>query len=254
MEMILRILNSLLGRFGLSLTLNRNRSDLPSLIRRLRQAGIELNTIYDVGAYKGLWTKALARRLSKGANFYLFEPNQTFRKELEKIGYPVYSVLLSDKSGFRKFYGNSGPGDSYYPEEASNSDTLSERDVPCTTLDELFLDGNNELLKPDLLKIDTQGSELDILSGAQHVIRDLKVLIVECPIVKYNVGAPSLQEYIDKIIQWGFVPFQVVEIHILREVFVQIDIAFLSKSVFEAHYGRLDERGYWLSTMRHYGV
>jgi hypothetical protein len=122
------------------------------------------------------------------------------------------------------------------------------------TLDEMFADVSNGLLPPDLMKIDTQGSEIDILKGAINLIRHLKVLILECPIVKYNQGAPDIQEYLDYVIKLGLVPFQVVEIHMLNDVFVQIDIAFVSKSVFDNHYKNLDSQGFWQSTREFYGI
>ena len=80
------------------------------------------------------------------------------------------------------------------------------------------------------------------------------MLILECPIVKYNQGAPNIQEYLDFVIKSGFVPFQVIEIHILNNAFVQIDIAFVSKKVFNEHFGNLDLEGFWQSTKEHYRI
>lgn len=249
-----RLINFALSKFDLSLISNSKRMDLPSLIRRLKKSNIRIEVVYDIGAYQGNWTKALKSQLDKRTEFFLFEPNIALRQQLLDTGYPVFSVLLSDKNGHRKFYTSSGQGDSYYPEESMGNNQPFEMDLPCFALDDLYADKNNELKKPDLMKIDTQGSELDVLRGAQRIIDDLKILIVECPIVKYNLGAPTIQDYLDEIICMGFVPFQVVEVHILRNILVQIDIAFVSRAVFEGHFDKLDEIGFWKSTRRHYGL
>ena len=36
---------------------------------------------------------------------------------------------------------------------------------------------------PDLIKIDTQGSEIDILKGAKKTLENCKLLYLECPII-----------------------------------------------------------------------
>lgn len=254
MDKLYKFVNYLLSPFGLSVIRNALRTDLPSLIRRVRSAGVELNVVYDIGAYRGKWTEGIKTHLQKDVQFFLFEPNVKYEAELRSMGYPVFKVLLSNESKLRTFFSQEGSGDSYYPEKSLGNLVVNELQMQTTTLDEMFADASTKLLYPDLMKIDTQGSELDILKGAANVIKNLKILILECPIVKYNQGAPSIQEYIDAVIKLGFVPFQVIEIHILKNVFVQIDIAFVSQDVFNAHFGKLDQEGFWQSTKEFYGI
>jgi FkbM family methyltransferase len=254
MNKLYKLLNSILKPLGFSLIRNELRADLPSLIRRLQKAGVELQVIYDVGAYKGKWTEGLKPHLKKDVHFFLFEPNSKFDSELRGTGFPVFNVLLSDKPEIRTFYSQEGSGDSYYPEKSTGNIAVREMQVQATTLDDLFSIASNGLLLPDLMKIDTQGSEIDILKGSTRVVENLKVLILECPIVKYNQGAPNIQEYLDFVIKLGFVPFQVIEIHILNNAFVQIDIAFISAQVFNTHFGNIDLEGFWQSTREHYGI
>ena len=58
--------------------------------------------------------------------------------------------------------------------------------------------------KPDLLKIDVQGCEIDILQGAGDLLRDTKHLIVELQHVQYNIGAITTTESIPIIESMGF--------------------------------------------------
>lgn len=254
MEKLYKVLNIILNSFGISLIRNELRADLPSLMRRLHSAGVEIKTIYDIGAFQGKWTSAVMKYVPKDTNFFLFEPNQNFSRELRATGHPVFHVLLSDKKETKIFYRQEGSGDSYYPEKIVDSKKVHEVKMQTTTLDEMYLDRKNLLKKPDFVKIDTQGSELDILQGSKETFKDLKVIVLECPIVKYNQGAPSIQDYIDTLIRFNFVPFQVVEIHILNEIFVQIDIAFISKWIFTEHFGNIDSNGFWQSTSEFYGL
>jgi len=249
---VVTFVNNVLQKFGLSITRNSTRADLPSLIRRLQSHGIELNVVYDIGAYKGLWSKALSERLGKNVEFFLFEPNEDHNTSLSEVGFPFFNVLLSNSSEVRSFFGSSTSGDSYYPEVSPNGAEPVVRNLNTVTLDSLVFGPKQNLPIPDLIKIDTQGSEVDILKGACEVLKHCSVVILECPIVRYNQGAPDIQEYLDFMFNNSFVPVAVVEIHVLREVFVQIDIAFVSKKVFNEKLGELDDMGFWKSTSAYY--
>jgi FkbM family methyltransferase len=248
MSRFIYLLNSLLSNLGLSLVRNSSRSDLPSLIRRLQNHGIEIKVVYDIGAYKGLWTSALSKQLEKNTKFFMFEPNEAHNDSLAGVGHPFFNVLLSDKSETKQFFSLEGSGDSYYPEMPGNLLQPVVKKIKSTTLDSLVLSHENPLPMPDLIKIDTQGSELDVLRGAKEVLKSTSVIIMECPILKYNQGAPHIQDYLDFALKNGWVPFAVVEIHTLRDVFVQVDIAFVSEDIFREKIGDLSDMGFWKST------
>ena len=57
---------------------------------------------------------------------------------------------------------------------------------------------------PDLVKIDVQGSELDIIKGGLDVINNAKYLIVELQDVQYNRGAPMAHETIQFLNENGW--------------------------------------------------
>ena len=58
--------------------------------------------------------------------------------------------------------------------------------------------------QPDLIKIDVQGSELDILKGATKVLKQCDNIILEMQYVDYNKGAPKAQEVIEYLKSIGF--------------------------------------------------
>jgi len=57
---------------------------------------------------------------------------------------------------------------------------------------------------PDLIKMDVQGSELDIVQGSPSVIKHAKALILELPHVEYNIGAPDKETVIKYMSELGF--------------------------------------------------
>ena len=103
-----------------------------------------------------------------------------------------------------------------------------------TTLDNIVKKENLPL--PDFLKIDTQGSELDILRGSKKSISKCSLIYLECPIIEYNLKAPKLNEYIDYLNLIDFVPYDVCEIHKIDNVLIQIDILFIKKNILNKIY------------------
>jgi hypothetical protein len=71
-----------------------------------------------------------------------------------------------------------------------------------TTLDRLAM--LHDLPDPDLIKVDVQGAELDVLRGGTDVLGKAKVVLLECPVVDYNQGAPTMHEYLRFMDERGF--------------------------------------------------
>ena len=57
----------------------------------------------------------------------------------------------------------------------------------------------------DLVKLDTQGSEIDILNGGSHMIKNTTAIIVEVSHVEYNENAPLVDEVKEYMESIGFV-------------------------------------------------
>ena len=80
-------------------------------------------------------------------------------------------------------------GSSIY-KEAEDSDVNGiERRIPAITLDNICVERNAE--KPYLIKIDTQGSELEVLKGAQTVLQNTELVILEVSFFDFFQGGPQ---------------------------------------------------------------
>jgi FkbM family methyltransferase len=188
----------------------------------------EIRVVYDVGAHNGSWTNQVSRIL-KSADFYLFEPNKNHNSQLEKTGFKYFNDVLSDQCKTIEWFGVGGLGDSYFKESSQSFENVSSIEIVTNTLNSYVADRN--LPVPQLLKIDTQGSELDIIAGSCNFISSVKYVLMECPLIEYNLGAPNIQKYLTTMSDLGFVPIDVTEIHYMNGKTVQIDIAFINEQI-----------------------
>ena len=216
-----------LTKLGLHLSLTKYSSGLiPFLIKH--KLAKEIRVVYDVGAHNGSWTNQVSRIL-KSADFYLFEPNKNHNFQLEKTGFRYFNDVLSDQKKTTEWFGVGGLGDSYFKESSQQFEQVSPIEIVTNTLNSYVADF--KLPIPQVLKIDTQGSELDIIAGSCNFINSVKYVLLECPLVEYNLGAPNIQKYLTSMLDLGFVPIDVTEVHYMNDKAVQIDIAFINSSM-----------------------
>ncbi len=129
-------------------------------------------SILDIGARGGPESE-FAPYLDQ-CEFILVEPDPKEAQELREKNYHVIPSLLGEKVGTRILnIGQRGGTSSYYEPTgeflelytSGNSDRFNiveKIELPMTTLEKVL---DDEELKVDYIKLDTQGSELDILSG-----------------------------------------------------------------------------------------
>ena len=214
-------------KLGLHISLTRYSSGLiPFLIKQ--KMAKEVNVVFDVGAHNGSWTNQVSRIL-KSADFYLFEPNTNHNSQLEKTGFRYFNDVLSDQKKTIEWFGVGGLGDSYFKDNGQTFADVLPKKILTSTLNNYVREFRLPI--PQLLKIDTQGSELDIVAGSSDFIGSVKYVILECPLIEYNQGAPNIQNYLVAMQDLGFVPVDITEVHYVNRMAVQIDIAFVNSSI-----------------------
>ena len=196
----------------------------------LMKKNVKIENIYDIGAYKGEWSTFLSNTSLKNKKFFLFEANIENNIYLKKLNFKYFISVLSDKIKEVKFYSKAHTGDSYYLEQTNfYKKNLISVLKKTNTLDDIVT--KNNLPFPDFIKIDTQGSEIDILKGGKKVVENCNIILLECPIIQYNLGSPNLSEYIDYLNLINFIPYDICETHNIDKVLIQIDILFVRKSI-----------------------
>jgi FkbM family methyltransferase len=215
----------------------RDSPTLAGLLEVLNEKDIEIKSVFDIGAYKGFWSRDVRKRFPN-AEYKLFEPNEIHNSSITSLGFKPLNILLGRNSGDSVvFYAKGQTGDSYFLEK--NKDYLgSERRMQTVSLAD-FVE-SNESQWPDFLKIDTQGSELEILKGSQPGLEKVSVILVELPITSLNIGAATLSEVVLYLEDNNFVPIHLSEIHNVIDILIQIDIAFMRRDLFKEKFGHDD--------------
>lgn len=200
-------------------------------LNKLIKKGLNLEVIYDIGAFKGEWSKNLSKRSLKNKKFYLFEANESNKKFLISSKFEYFIGILSDSNKEVNFYSRGLTGDSYYREKSNRYDQrYKAKVVSATTLDDVVK--KNKLKLPHFIKLDTQGSEIDILKGSEETLLNCYLLYLETPIIEYNLNSPNLTYNIKYLNSIGFIPYDICEIHYMDKMLVQIDILYIRKNKF----------------------
>lgn len=212
---------------------------LNKILFAAKSNGLVINTVYDIGACNGSWSMNMRYNLLPNAKFYLFEGNPAYEEQLKSRNMPYFITVLSNPDrGEVEFFNGTNTGDSYYKETTKIYDTMSSIHLPTQTLDNLIQE--QDLPIPQFVKLDTQGSELDILAGAKIILGKTEFLLTEMPIVEYNKGAPKFSDYVDVMKENGYVPIDIIDIIRAEDTLLQIDILFMLKDAKEKFLGKYD--------------
>lgn len=146
--------------------------------------------IFDIGCFRGNFSINLKKKIAIDSDFYLFDANP----ELKIKNFKYENIAISDKVGTSKFNLNT-----FFPSSGSSLKDIIKNDViwnitrrlfslnilktfktievETTTIDNICFKYNiNEI---DVLKIDTEGSELNVLKGASKMLKNTKIILVE---------------------------------------------------------------------------
>lgn len=225
-------LHALFNRLGLRILKDGHHSDLVSSLRWIRRTyGIELGTLLDIGAHDGAWSRSFVSRFPTTKPF-LIEANRIHTPKLEATGFPFCIATISDKVSSRDFFGIGGTGDSMYVENTSFYKNITPTRVQTITLDGLL--EQRDWPYPDLIKIDTQGSELEVNEGASRALKQAPLLLVEHSLLEYNHGAPTFSEVSNALGQRSFSPWGAVEFHQHNQRLIQIDLLWINDEIIDS--------------------
>jgi len=150
----------------------------------LRALDLRGKLVLDVGAFHGLTALFFA---SKGATVHAFEPMPLNRSRLHenlklnpKLDIHVHPCAVGAESGTLhlvmdpRMPGGATAAAEIQAEVGRMPDAMHV-EVPVTTLDALWATG--AIPKPDFIKIDVEGFESNVLSGARNLLSECKPII-----------------------------------------------------------------------------
>jgi FkbM family methyltransferase len=202
-----------------------------SRLESLKRFGFNPTNIIDIGANIGQWNLSM-KNIYPNTHIKSYEANQECELFLANNNIDYTIALLGNTNKRIPFYklNNSlcTTGASIYLETTSyyNEQTTSVSQLTMQKLDDLYPSNTHV----DLIKIDTQGSELDILSGAGKILNNTDFVLLEISIMRYNINAPLFSDVIIFMKNIGFNVFDIVENQYISDLCVQTNVIFLNSN------------------------
>lgn len=188
------------------------------------------NTFLDIGAHYGEISQ-FCKTIWRDVDILMLEGNEHCEEYLNNLPFSHCIVLLSDENKEVTFHLNpknlSCTGTSYMKEKTRHYENSIEVKKETFTLDEVISEVGKTF---DIIKIDTQGSELDIIRGGLKTVKDASYIIMEVPILQYNDNSPLFDEVVDFMEQIGFSKYEIVEEHKWMD---KVETTFPYGSVFQ---------------------
>jgi FkbM family methyltransferase len=195
-----------------------------------------IKNILDIGANIGQFAKEI-KSLFPEIFILCIEPNIDCEPHLKLFGIDYIICCPSDSKTTKKFYRMKndpiGTGHSLYKENTHHyeGDNLLVQEIQTDTIDSILANSLFKNISFDFIKLDTQGSELDILKGSSKTLSECKMILAETDIGNYNEGCASQKEIIKFVSNHGFETYDIIENQISEGKVFQQDILFLRKNL-----------------------
>lgn len=190
-----------------------NQVDL-DILKKLKQRGYYPKYIFDVGSAGGHWSGNVIP-MFPDTEYYLFEPLADIDKKyiasnkrlLDKYQWHLKCLALGEEDKEINFYKHDFA-------HSSTGITLNSNDSfeiikrPCMRLDTFI--NKYKLEAPSLVKMDTQGCELDIIKGLGKYLEEVEILIIETWLSRgYRPNTPLIHELMNYLAKYGIYMYEV---------------------------------------------
>ena len=174
----------------------------------MRRLGFRPAGVVDIGAYLGEWT-VTARNIFPEAAYFMIEAQESKREALELVkgqnGPPVdYRIAVlgpesRERVAFHQ-YDNAPTASSVLAAQSGAPGRL----VHCKmeTLDSVLNQAG--FRRPELIKIDVQGYELEVLKGGKEALAAAEAIVMEVSLIELYQGNPLMPEVITFMLERGF--------------------------------------------------
>lgn len=202
----------------------------------LKNLGYCPTTIVDCGAAGGEWS-SLIKSIFSNSTVIGIDANKWTKDEIPGTDITEIAVL-SDKDDDEKIFyrqkehienGKFCTGDSLFIEDTQHyREHITIKDIVKTVTLTTILKKYN-IANIDLLKIDTQGSELLIMEGLGDKLYNIEFIELEISLIDYNIGGCKFSD-IFNFLKNNFDVYDIVELHRHDQYrLCQLDIIFQNK-------------------------
>lgn len=204
-----------------------NQPFLDDALRRLRGHAIEIASLVDVGAASGFWSKAFARYFPDRRHL-LIDANPVHLPELTRLceEQPNWDFVLTavGAANGEFYFDASEPLGGHLSKHRHNE---NYRPCPVTTIDNLVEE--RRLTGPFVIKLDTHGVEIPILTGAAKTLKETSAIVIEAYNFSFGEPAVPFWELCRYMFELGFRPLDVFDL-LYRDAdnaFWQFDLLFV---------------------------
>ena len=198
----------------------------------LRNNNINISNLLDIGAYRGDFTR-MVKNIWPQVKVWQIEADE---RQMPYLQPDAINALLSSVSNKEVEFFTLGEnsittGSSMYRELTGyykNPIVVTKR---TTTLDDLMKRVNflGNWKNAGMVKMDTQGAELEILRGGENFIKTFqpKYVVLETSVKQYNAGAPLVGDIIEYMKEKGYTIQDIMSyVYDNTESLLQMDILF----------------------------
>lgn len=187
-----------------------------SALSRLAQRGLQVASVLDIGASDGQWSLA-ARRIWPDARYHLIEAFDHWRAPLEAVcsaqtGFSHAIAAAGNSDGEVWFYND--PDAPYGGAAFQDQPDGKERPEKSWKVPQVALAKEAErvgLKPPFLIKLDTHGFEVPILEGAEAILSQTDLVVIEVYVFHVHPQALLFHEICHWMAEKGFRPIDISE-------------------------------------------
>lgn len=212
----------------------RSKESMISTVFNLfKEVGFVPTHILDIGANHGTWTREVLKYYPE-SNYTLVEPQEWLRESFSDL-------LKSDKIQFLPIGAGKENGhfnftlvdrdDSCsfgYTEAQAKESGFKQIDVEVKTINKIVKESS--FPKPELIKIDAEGLDLDVIQGASNLFGITEVFLIEASVncKQYDNSILEVITYMDSI---GYSLFDITDLNrpFKKKVLWLIELVFVKK-------------------------
>jgi FkbM family methyltransferase len=208
---------------------------LKGVLEQVKATGFSPATVIDVGAAMGSFSVA-CHGFFPGARYLLVEPLNEYLPALKNLvetipgaTYEMSAASSSEEPVVLNVHEDFVGSSLYREVEEGTGVNGVPRQVPAVTLDGLV--AQRQAQPPFMVKVDVQGAELDVLSGAETTLRDTELVLLEVSLFQFFQGAPLVCEVVAHMKRRGFVPYDVLGLQYrpIDGALSQLDVVFVKE-------------------------
>jgi FkbM family methyltransferase len=167
--------------------------------------------IFDIGAYHGEYAR-LVRQFNPAAEIYCFEPHpdsfKILQRAAQECGLMTFQLACGSECGQGQLFDSARETGSkrascYRETVEPRVSDISVHDVEVVSIDE-FASARN-IKEIELMKVDVEGGELNVLHGAQELIKERRIKAIQFEVGdSYPVRGTWMRDFYDLLNGYSF--------------------------------------------------